>query len=190
MCPANAFIISLFFFSTSSCSSFSHTLLRQCCPSRPQYDVINCLLRRFPDDRFRKYRDGSNLFSTTIAVLASAVQKISRAAVIPEGTTFYRGLSRRMELPDAFFRPDAMGRRGFAEWGFLSTTSNKDVALTYSYAGDDGHAGPDAPIPIVIRIISSAVDRGASIHAFSQYPTVRPLPLWWPHLCKCPAPSV
>jgi hypothetical protein len=139
----------------------------------PQYDLINCLLRRFPDHRFGKYRDGSNLFSTSIAVLASAVQKISRVAIIPEGTTLYRGLGRRMELPDAFFRPDAMGRRGFAEWGFLSTTSNKDVALTYSYAGDDGHAGPDAPIPIVIRIISSAVDRGASIHDLSQYPKVR-----------------
>ena len=168
MRPANAFI---------SCPHLilielsSHTIC-SLPAALPQYDLINCLLRRFPDDRFGKYRDGNNLFSTTIAVLASAVQKISRAAIIPEGTTFYRGLSRRMELPDAFFRPDAMGRRGFAEWGFLSTTSNKDVALTYSYAGDEGHADPTAPMPIVIRILSSAVDRGASIHVFSQYPTV------------------
>ena len=137
----------------------------------PQYDLINCLLRQFPDDRFRKYRDGSNLFSTTIAVLASAVQKISRVAIIPEGTTFYRGLSRRMELPDAFFRHDAVGRRGFAEWGFLSTTSDKEVALAYSYSGD-GQADPAAPTPVVIKVDSTALDRGASIQAFSQYPKV------------------
>ena len=136
--------------------------------------MINCILRRFPEDRFRKYRDGGNLFSTTIAVLASAIQKISRVAIIPEGTTFYRGLSRCMELPEAFFHADDTGRRGFAEWGFLSTTSNKDVALTYSYSG--GQADAAAPIPIVIKISSSAVDRGASIHAFSQYPAVRPPP--------------
>ncbi len=138
-----------------------------------QYDLLNCVLRQFPDNRFSEYRGGGNLFSTTIAVLASAIQKISRVAIIREGTTFYRGLSRRMELPDAFFRPDDMGRRGFAEWGFLSTTSSKEVALAYSYSGD-GQADPTAPIPIVIQISSSAVDRGASIRVFSQYPEVHP----------------
>jgi len=141
----------------------------------PMFDLINCLLRRFPTDRFDKYRDGSNLLPTTIAVLASAVQKIARIARIPEGTTFYRGLSRRMQLPDAFSRFDEQGRRGFAEWGFLSTTCDKDVALTYSYSGE-GQADATAPIPMVLKISSSAVDRGASIRVFSQYPTARPPP--------------
>ena len=139
-----------------------------------QYFIYGTILRQYPPDVFAQFKHGSNLYSTTIAVLASAIQKISRVAIIPEGTIFYRGLSRRMELPDAFFRPDGMGRRGFAEWGFLSTTSNKDVALTYSYSGG-GEADATAPIPIVIKISSSAVDRGASIHVFSQYPTVLPL---------------
>ena len=163
---------------------FTHSLplLR----ARPQYDVYNCLLRRFPADRFKDYSD--NLFSTTIAVLASAVQKISRVAVIREGTTFYRGLSRRMELPDAFFRPDAMGRRGFAEWGFLSTTSSKEVALAYSYSGD-GQADPTtAPMPIIMCISSSAVDRGASISDFSQYPKVPPFPPRNPLVFNSPCP--
>ena len=143
--------------------------------ARPQYDVYNCLLRQFPAARFEAFRASDNLFSTSINVLASAIQKIARVAAIREGTTFYRGLSRRMELPDAFFRPDAMGRRGFAEWGFLSTTSSKEVALAYSYSGDDGQADPTAPMPIIICISSSALDRGASIQAFSQYPEVPPL---------------
>ena len=136
----------------------------------PQYDLFNCLLRRFPKERFDKYLGGGNLFSTTIAVLASAIQKIARIACIQEGTTFYRGLSRLMELPDEFHRPDAQGRRGFAEWGFLSTTSDKDVALAYSYAGQ----GQTGPIPMVLKFRSSAVDRGASIDVFSQYPKARP----------------
>ncbi len=138
-----------------------------------QYDLINCLLRRFPEPRFERYRAGGNLFSTTIAVLASAVQKIARVASIPEGTVFFRGLSRRMELPDAFFRPDGKGRRGFAEWGFLSTTCDKSIALAYSFSGD-GHTDATAPMPMVIKISSSAVDRGASIGTFSQYPQVPP----------------
>ena len=140
-----------------------------------QYDLLNCLLRQFPKDRFDGYLNGSNLFSTTIAVLTSAIQKIARNASITEGTIFYRGLSRRMELPDAFFRPDGKGRRGFAEWGFLSTTCDKGIALAYSYSGED-QADATAPMPMVIQFSSSAVDRGASIFVFSQYPKVPPPP--------------
>ncbi len=74
-----------------------------------------------------------------------------------------------MELPDAFFRPDDKGRRGFAEWGFLSTTCDKSIALAYSFSGE-GQADAVVPMPMVIKISSSAVDRGASICTFSQYP--------------------
>ena len=134
-----------------------------------QYDLFNCLLRRHPAARFQDYEKGRNLFSTTTAVLASAVQKLARVAKIREGTLFYRGLNRLMELPDEFFRPDEQGRRGFAEWGFLSTTQNKEIALTYS-GMREGWEG--RPMPMVLVIKSSVVDRGASIEAFSQYPQV------------------
>ena len=103
------------------------------------------------------------------------MQKLARVARIPEGTVFYRGLNRLMELPDAFFRPDEQGRRGFAEWGFLSTTQSKKVALAYSGVSDGGGDGRNLPMVLVLK--SSAVDRGASILAFSQYPKVpSPLP--------------
>jgi hypothetical protein len=130
--------------------------------------VYNCILRRYPADRFQAFHDGGNLFSTTIAVLASAVQKLSRAVYIPEGTLFYRGLSRMMELPDAFFKPDAKGRCGFTDYGFVSTTLNKQIA--FNYAGADKNIGP---IAMVIVIQATAVDRGASVQALSQYPQVR-----------------
>ena len=127
------------------------------------------LLRRHPHARFQDFEKGGNLFSTTIAVLASAVQKLARVAQIPDGTVFYRGLNWLMELPKTFFRPDKQGRRGFAEWGFLSTTQSKEVALAYSGVRDGGDG---RRMPMVMVLKSSAVDRGASIEAFSQYPQV------------------
>jgi hypothetical protein len=99
-----------------------------------QYEIYNCMLRRHPEDRFRRFDEGANLFSTTIAVLSSAVQKLARIAPLREGTPLYRGLDRLMELPDSFFRPDDRGRRGFAEWGFFSTTQAKEMALRYAGA--------------------------------------------------------
>ena len=35
----------------------------------PQYFVYSTILRRWPEDPYARFRDGDNLFSTTIAVL-------------------------------------------------------------------------------------------------------------------------
>ena len=134
---------------------------------RKQFEIYNGMLRQHPPDRFQMFREGGNLFATTIAVLASAVQKLARVAPIREGTRLYRGLNRLMELPEAFFRPDNRGRRGFAEWGFLSTTQDKEIALKYSL-GQQGHS-----LPMIMVVESSAVDRGANVQELSQYPQVR-----------------
>ena len=69
----------------------------------------------------------SNLYSTTISVLVSAVQKIARAIRLPEGLRLFRGLGGLMDLPKAFFSADSQGRKGYVEWGFMSTTSDKQV---------------------------------------------------------------
>ncbi len=129
--------------------------------------MYNCILRQYPAIRFEAFRDGGNLFSTTIAVLSSAVQKLSRAVRIAEGTLFYRGLPRMMELPDSFFKPDAKGRCGFTDFGFVSTTLNKKIAFNYA-----GVAKGSGPIAMVIIIQATAVDRGASVQELSQYPQV------------------
>ena len=62
----------------------------------------------------------------------SAVQKISRVTKLPDGLKLYRGLGGLTDLPDSFFVEDESGCRGFAEWGFMSTTSQREVALQYS----------------------------------------------------------
>ena len=79
-------------------------------------------------------------------MLVSAVLKLSRATKLPEVLRLYRGLGGTMDLPEAFFRADECGRRGFAEWGFMSTTADKAVAMQYS------GVGKGRPLPMVLDV--------------------------------------
>ena len=106
------------------------------------------------------------------------MQKIARVMPLKEGLTLYRGLGGPICLPRGFFKSDQNGCRGFVEWGFMSTTAEKEVAIDYSEArkkagGDDnaqdwrGTVRGLLPMGLVVRV--SAVDRGACIRDFSQY---------------------
>jgi WD40 repeat protein len=130
----------------------------------PMFQIYNTILRRFPEDKFSIFKDGDNLYSTTIFVLVSAVQKLSRFTRIPLGTLLYRGLGGKMDLPDIFFQIDSKGCSGYAEWAFLSTTSDRNVALGYSGVKER------RPKAMVMVIETSSIDRGADISEFSQYP--------------------
>lgn len=52
--------------------------------------VYNSILRRHPEQIFSTFSSAGNLFSTTIFVLVSAVQKISTRMRLPPGTKLYR----------------------------------------------------------------------------------------------------
>jgi hypothetical protein len=71
-------------------------------------------------------------FATTIHILVSAVVKLTRAEKLPAGLELYRGLGGSMALPDEFYKGDGNGCRGYTEWGFLSTTSNRATAVEVS----------------------------------------------------------
>jgi hypothetical protein len=94
----------------------------------------------------------------------------------------------RFELPESFVRPDERGCIGFTEfvslrisyqtafataltcsrrWGFLSTTADINVAIQYSGIASN------QPLPAIMVITPSSVDRGACIEQFSQYPSER-----------------
>jgi WD40 repeat protein len=138
----------------------------------PMFYVYNAILRRFPlktetDFSVSIFEKGDNLYSTTIFVLVSAIQKLCRRTRIPEGMLVYRGMGGRMDLPDIFFQTDEYGRSGYAEWGFLSTTANRDIALQYSGVKEG------LPKAMVMVIETSSIDRGASLAEFSQYPEER-----------------
>jgi len=130
----------------------------------PLFQVYNTVLRRFPKPMYEVFEQADNLFSTTIHVLVSAIQKVARVMPPPEGLTLYCGLGGLMELPDTFWSYDSTGVRGYMEWGFRSTTSNKAIAIQYSGAKEG------RPLAMVMEIPVGSVDRGACIREFSQYP--------------------
>ena len=78
-----------------------------------------------------------------------------------EGVQVYRGISGGM-LPEQFWTADDAGVRGGCEFGFLSTTTDVEVATEYAASG--GKAG------IVFEVAMGMVDRGASLSWLSQYP--------------------
>jgi len=109
------------------------------------FQVYNTVLRQFPADVFAELDAGGNRYPTTIHVLVSAVAKLARTARLPAGLELYRGLGGLTELPDSFFRPDEHGCRGYMEWGFLSTSSDRATAIqvntTYASISQEAPSG-------------------------------------------------
>ena len=69
----------------------------------------------------------------------------------------YRGISGRV-LPEQFWTANKFGVRGGIEGAFMSTTTHREVALSYA-AGDAGS---------VFEIRQGMIDRGADIRWLSQ----------------------
>ncbi len=134
----------------------------------PAFVLYNAVLRQFPADIYNVFKDGDNLFPTTIFVLVSAVNKLSRCMNIPPGTLLYRGLGGTLEFPDRFTRADpdcaTPNALGFLEYGFMSTTAEKSVAVQYSGVKEG------KPRAGILQISPNSVDRGADVSEFSQYP--------------------
>ena len=129
--------------------------------------IYNAILRRYPADVYEVYETADNRFPTTIFVLVSAIQKLSRCMNIPAGTLLYRGLGGSMELPDSFFVPSdncmTPNALGYCEFAFMSTTQDRSVAVQYSGVRDN------KPKASIMEIHPNSVDRGADISEFSQY---------------------
>lgn len=137
----------------------------------PAFVLYNAVLRQFPHDIYTVFKDADNLFPTTIFVLVSAVNKLSRCMNIPPSTLLYRGLGGTLEFPDRFSQPDhkcmTPNALGFLEYGFMSTTANKSIAVQYSGVQQG------TPKATILQIRPNTVDRGADISQFSQYPLER-----------------
>ena len=123
--------------------------------------IYNAILRRFPASIFDVFDNAQNLFPTSIHVLQSAVTKIARNTKIPTGLKLYRGLS--MAFPTMFYESDRNGCRGFAEWAFMSTTTNRNIAVMYCGVKEGKKDSA------VLEIRTSSVDRAACIQMYSQY---------------------
>ena len=127
-----------------------------------QYSMYNTILRQWPKDLYTKFAESGNTFITTINVLVSAIHKLSRHTYIEDGQRLYRGMGGNFDLPDHFHTEDGNGCRGITEWGFMSTTSDRSVAVQYSGVRQG------RPHAMVMEIVTSSVDRGAYIGDYSQ----------------------
>jgi hypothetical protein len=134
----------------------------------PVFVLYNAVLRRFPPNIYSEFKDSGNLFPTTIFVLVSAISKLSRCMNIAPGTLLYRGLGGTMQFPDRFTRPDPTCTTphalGYLEFGFMSTTADRSVAVQYSGVKEG------KPKAGILQLQPNSVDRGADISEFSQYP--------------------
>jgi hypothetical protein len=73
------------------------------------FRIYNTILRRHPEDVFKRFESGDNTFATTIHILVSAVVKLTRKMKLPPGIELYRGLGGRMELPESFCKVERNG---------------------------------------------------------------------------------
>ena len=74
---------------------------------------------------YTRARSELNTYTTTLHAINSAIVKLSK---LTRATTVYRGISGRV-LPDEFWHPNEFGVKGGVEAAFMSTTTNREVAL-------------------------------------------------------------
>jgi len=107
-----------------------------------------------------------NTYPTTIALIVSAIKKLSAVAKAPESGAVWRSLASGVRLPAAFFERD---EQGFA-WGmvtcFMATSRDKSVALKYSSGEGEG----EGEGPTVFKILLGKMSMGANIAWYASPP--------------------
>lgn len=129
----------------------------------PMFVKYNGILRAFTEVQFMvQARDRlckDNMYVTTLHVINSALLKLSK---VQPARVVYRGVSGA-RLPPSFWVPNEFNITGGIEYAFMSTTTTRNVAMTY--ASND----PNKP-GMVFEIQLGMVDRGADLGWLSQYP--------------------
>jgi hypothetical protein len=104
----------------------------------PLFVPMNSVLRRSPSnilDLLRDNQSDQNMLCTTIFCMVSALKKLSMRMEIPEDCKVYRGLGRKC-LPRTFLTANGSPAwRGAVERAFMSTTTDKNVAIEYTKSG-------------------------------------------------------
>eukprot|EP00039_Didymoeca_costata_P000268 m.44904 g.44904 ORF g.44904 m.44904 type:complete len:978 (+) comp10159_c0_seq1:184-3117(+) len=122
----------------------------------PMYTLYNAVLRNKGKGQYR------GKFTTTIHLINSGILKLSKLQFC---TVVYRGISGRV-LPDAFREPNKYGVRGGVEFGFMSCTTDRNVAL--GYASHEGEQ-QDCLHGTVLEIRMGMFHKGAQMNWLSQY---------------------
>mmetsp|Transcript_28513 Transcript_28513/g.67929 ORF Transcript_28513/g.67929 Transcript_28513/m.67929 type:complete len:304 (+) Transcript_28513:287-1198(+) len=87
--------------------------------------------------------------------------KLSKVSQIPSERKVYRGMAG-MRLPKCFWQADELGARGGVEFGFMSTTTKREIAMH--------HLSSRSALATIFDIQVGMIDRGSSISFLSQFP--------------------
>ena len=102
-----------------------------------------------------------NTYAGTIYALNDGLSKLSK---ISRAQTVYRGVAG-LRLPDEFLTADEFDVRGGVEYGCLSATTERSVALAYARGAQS--------TGVVYELQQTMGSRGADISWCSQYPHER-----------------
>jgi len=140
-------------------------VLAACLYTGPMYIQYNKILRELLNGSSKEATDTvGGRFRTTMHAINSAILKLSK---LTTPCVVYRGISGG-RLPKDF------QMQGGVEVGFMSTTTDRDVALTYAGAKERGK------LAIVLEMKQGLANaRGADLADLSQYPREREI-LWPP----------
>ena len=124
------------------------------------YEKYNVALRKESGVQFliKKFKDlcQDNSYVTTIHAINSCVIKLSK---LTQAVKVWRGF-KGATLPKQFFEPNDAGVRGGIEYGFSSTTTDRDQAVSYASGNQS----------TIFEMQMGMVDRGADLSWLSQYP--------------------
>ena len=126
----------------------------------PLYVKMNGSLRKASKKFGEQAHLKGNSYTNLIYACNSLLRKFSEISIIPPGRKVSRGMSG-VFLPDCFKKCAEGGGRGGVDFGFLSTTTNELVAVSY-IGGKE--------MPVLFQFDVGDIDRGASLSFLSQYP--------------------
>jgi len=131
----------------------------------PMYIKYNAVLRAkskvpFLQQQCKELCKGND-YVTTIHATNSCVIKLSK---LTKACKVWRGI-KDAKLPKEFWVPNELGVRGGIEYGFSSTTTEKEQAMTYAMMG-----ARDGDAMTIFEMRMGMVDRGADLSWLSQYP--------------------
>ena len=136
----------------------------------PMFMVFNTALRALGDTQQKGLvpvydtnwsgQDVSGRFVSTLHAINHGCIKFSRLSVAKEVHRSFAG----MKLPESFSVADVNNVKGGGEFGFMSTTASRDVALEYTKGQAEG-----TPRTLLTAKMNMA-SRGAYLGFISQYP--------------------
>ena len=146
----------------SSVSALKRAMIKLCCTAAvaSEYEAAD---EASEANAYQAACKQLNIYTTTLHAINSSIVKLGKLTI---ATKVYRGLSGFV-LPEQFWEANEFGVKGGIEGAFMSTTTDRAVAMSYA-AGSGGRAG------FVFEIQQGMIDRGADIGFLSQVRACKP----------------